>query len=117
MLAHDFICTKEENIPVALNFFPEKKLLKAEMKHITVKDKWIREYYKLFNGLTLYNCSGRKINSLAYYGITLIPPESCLMLLKRIKHKGFMIRIRLNKLICILSYSLDNHLFIVHWGI
>lgn len=118
MLAHDFICVKKDNIPFAKQYYPDEQLLTEEMKHITVKDKWIIKYRLLFENLLLYNKDfGKESNRLVYYGITLIPPESSRVLLKRIKKEGLITRIRLRKLAIILSYSSTNNYFVVHWGI
>ncbi|MBP5293652.1 MAG: hypothetical protein J6023_05950 [Clostridia bacterium] len=118
MLAHDFICTKTENITFALQYYPQKRLLREEMKHVSVKDRWIREYHRFFDGLLLFSDGlEKKVNRLEYYGITLIPPESSRELLERIKKEGFLARMKLRKLVNLLCYASTNCLFIVHYGI
>ena len=118
MPVHDFICTKKEHIPDALQFYPEKQLLGSEMRHIAVKDLWVRKYGDLFADLKCFsNSLDRETDRLAYHGITIMPPESGRKLLRRIRQKEWMARMRFAKLQKLLRISSDQDYYIVHFGI
>ena len=118
MLSHDFISVSEENIPSALNYYPNRKLTGKGTRIVKIKDKIILKNIAIFNGVEIFTESGgQSINRLDYYGCSVIPPNSCLALYNKIRKTTLFERTKLWKLSKILRYSISNNYYIVHYGI
>ena len=118
MLSHDFISVSEENITSALNYYPNMKLTGKETRIVKIKDKIILKYITIFNDVDIFiKLSGQSINRLNYYGCSVIPPSSCLVLYNKIRKTTLFKGIKLWKLSKILRYSISNNYYIVHHGI
>lgn len=115
---HDFIIIDYNNIPEEISYSLSKS--PDVFKKISITDKFILKNYKVLSKNyalfeAYWNETGNKKRGLSYYGITIFDHEMILKFIDSLKYiKDCDEK---NSLIDLCEIALENHMYLIHFGI